>query len=65
MFVVVVLLAREKKRVVMDLKGTPVENGYRMPAEWEPHSGCWMGWPVRILYSFDLPIVPQKFFILA
>ncbi|XP_019067170.2 agmatine deiminase [Solanum lycopersicum] len=46
-FVVVVLLAREKKRVVMDLKGTPVENGYRMPAEWEPHSGCWMGWPER------------------
>lgn len=31
----------------MDLKGTPVENGYRMPAEWEPHSGCWMGWPER------------------
>ncbi|KAG5572036.1 hypothetical protein H5410_061802 [Solanum commersonii] len=31
----------------MDLKGTPVENGYRMPAEWEPHSCCWMGWPER------------------
>ncbi|WMV58039.1 hypothetical protein MTR67_051424 [Solanum verrucosum] len=31
----------------MDLKGTPVENEYRMPAEWEPHSCCWMGWPER------------------
>lgn len=31
----------------MDLKGSPVENGYRMPAEWEPHSNCWMGWPER------------------
>ena len=19
--------------------------GFRMPAEWEPHSGCWMAWP--------------------
>lgn len=31
----------------MDLKGTPVENGYRMPAEWEHHFQCWMGWPER------------------
>ncbi|KAL6559485.1 hypothetical protein OROGR_004602 [Orobanche gracilis] len=29
----------------MVLKGTPAEHGYRMPAEWEPHSQCWMGWP--------------------
>ena len=20
---------------------------YRMPAEWEPHSRCWMAWPCR------------------
>ena len=20
---------------------------YAMPAEWEPHAGCWMGWPYR------------------
>ena len=20
---------------------------YRMPAEWHPHSMCWMGWPRR------------------
>ena len=19
----------------------------RMPAEWEPHKQCWMGWPLR------------------
>ncbi|XP_060173837.1 agmatine deiminase-like isoform X1 [Lycium barbarum] len=31
----------------MDMKGTPVENGYGMPAEWEPHSHTWMGWPER------------------
>jgi agmatine deiminase len=23
----------------------PRELGYRMPAEWEPHEGTWLGWP--------------------
>lgn len=23
------------------------EAGFRMPAEWEPHSRCWMAWPSR------------------
>jgi agmatine deiminase len=26
---------------------TPAEAGYFMPAEWVPHSRCWMAWPVR------------------
>ena len=26
---------------------TPQEDGYRMPAEFEPHKGCWMLWPER------------------
>jgi agmatine deiminase len=26
---------------------TPHEAGFRMPAEWEPHAGCWMAWPCR------------------
>jgi agmatine deiminase len=26
---------------------TPAADGFRMPAEWEPHSGCWMLWPER------------------
>ncbi|EHN11880.1 Agmatine deiminase [Patulibacter medicamentivorans] len=26
---------------------TPAADGFRMPAEWEPHSGCWMVWPER------------------
>jgi agmatine deiminase len=29
------------------LDSTPVADGYRMPAEWEPHEGCWMAWPHR------------------
>ena len=26
---------------------TPARDGFRMPAEWEPHAGCWMIWPER------------------
>jgi agmatine deiminase len=26
---------------------TPKQDGYRMPAEWEPHAGTWMIWPER------------------
>lgn len=36
---------------------SPVEHGYYMPAEWEPHAQTWIGWPV-ILYlssSFFFP----------
>lgn len=29
------------------MKGTPAALGFRMPAEWEPHEGTWMGWPER------------------
>ena len=29
------------------LSGTPARDGYRMPAEWEPHAGTWMLWPER------------------
>ncbi|UEM19538.1 agmatine deiminase [Skermanella mucosa] len=26
---------------------TPAADGFRMPAEWERHSRCWMAWPCR------------------
>jgi agmatine deiminase len=29
------------------LASTPAADGFRMPAEFEPHSGCWMAWPER------------------
>ena len=29
------------------LKGTPARDGFRMPAESEPHAGSWMLWPER------------------
>jgi len=33
------------------LKGpNPADQGFRMPAEWEPHECCWMGWPHDPVY---------------
>lgn len=32
---------------------TPRELGYRMPAEWEPHSAIWLQWPSRHPCSTD------------
>jgi agmatine deiminase len=29
------------------LKTTPAADCFRMPGEFEPHSGCWMAWPER------------------
>ncbi len=29
------------------LESTPAADGFRMPAEFEAHSGCWMLWPER------------------
>lgn len=32
---------------MLTLRSTPREDGFRMPAEFEPHVGCWMTWPER------------------
>jgi agmatine deiminase len=29
------------------LTSTPTADGFRMPGEFEPHSGCWIAWPER------------------
>jgi agmatine deiminase len=33
--------------MTLTLRGTPARDGFRMPAESEPHAGCWMLWPER------------------
>ncbi|KAM0943165.1 putative agmatine deiminase [Dioscorea sansibarensis] len=45
-----------------DLEGNPVLQGYRMPAEWEPHAQCWMGWPERPHNWRDSAIHAQQTF---
>ena len=32
--------------------GSPSQQGYRMPAEWEPHEATWLSWPHREGISF-------------
>lgn len=32
---------------MLDQTSTPAVHGFRMPAEFEPHDGCWMLWPKR------------------
>ncbi len=29
------------------VNGNPIDDGFRMPGEFEPHEGCWMVWPER------------------
>jgi agmatine deiminase len=31
--------------MIQQTSATPFSLGYRMPAEWEPHEGTWLGWP--------------------
>jgi agmatine deiminase len=38
---------RARSHALRTLKSTPEKDGFRMPAEFERHSGCWMLWPER------------------
>lgn len=37
--------ARAMNRTEPQPSDTPANLGFRMPAEWEPHAGTWLGWP--------------------
>ena len=36
--------------------GDPIDDGYRMPPEWAPHTRCWMAWPCHETTFPDLPV---------
>jgi agmatine deiminase len=38
---------RDRRRALRNLKSTPANDGFRMPAEFERHSATWMLWPER------------------
>lgn len=40
---------------------SPLELGYAMPAEWEPHAVCWMAWPTDHQQWDDLAAVEQAY----
>jgi agmatine deiminase len=44
----------ERRAFDVDLMNsqTPTALGYRMPAEWEPHTATWLSWPRRESISF-------------
>jgi len=43
---------------------TPSEQGYRMPAEWEPHAATWLSWPHKQTTwpGQDLALVESAYF---
>ncbi|XP_038987238.1 agmatine deiminase-like isoform X1 [Phoenix dactylifera] len=43
-----------------DLEGKPAVLGFHMPAEWEPHHQCWMGWPERMDNWRDNAVPAQR-----
>jgi agmatine deiminase len=38
---------RERPALSATIETKPAADGYRMPGELEPHSGCWIAWPQR------------------
>jgi agmatine deiminase len=38
---------RDRRPALRTFTSTPAKDGFRMPAEFEKHSGCWMLWPER------------------
>lgn len=42
---------------------SPADQGFRMPAEWEPHSGTWLTWPhnLETWHESVLPKVEQTY----
>lgn len=36
-------------------------SGFFMPAEWESHEQCWMGWPVSLSLSLSSPVYHSLF----
>ncbi len=51
--------------------GSPAADGYRMPAEWEPHAATWLSWPrpegISFPNSYDriLPVLAELVAALA
>jgi agmatine deiminase len=50
------------QRIANAQSPTPSDLEYRMPAEWEPHGGTWLGWPHEVTdWPGKFPTVPWAF----
>lgn len=50
------------QRAVASQSPTPADLEYRMPAEWEPHEGTWLGWPHEVTdWPGKFPTIPWAF----
>ena len=45
--------------------GDPIDDGYRMPSEWAPHTRCWMAWPCHESTFPDLPVARDAYAVVA
>lgn len=45
--------------------GHPIDDGYRMPAEWAPHTRCWMAWPCAEETFPDLALAREAYAAVA
>ena len=45
--------------------GDPIDDGYRMPPEWEPHTRCWMAWPCNQETFTDLTVARRAYAAVA
>ncbi len=51
--------------MISELPFTPLAEGFRMPAEFEPHRGCWLLWPTRLDNWREGAIPAQQAFTLV
>lgn len=53
-----------KGAVFPDLRAgdTPLNRGFIMPAEWEPHNAVWISWPHNEMTFPNLPAVEQAYY---
>jgi len=45
--------------------GDPIDDGYQMPPEWEPHTRCWMAWPCNEETFTDLTVARRAYAAVA
>src|SRR5215218_9668439 len=48
----IIPMALQQEGPMSEQRATPLEDGFSMPAEWEPHEACLMEWPTLTREAF-------------